>query len=168
MVELVQGGEPVAELVHRDGSAISVSFQRSFNAAGRSLHSLSFEQRPDIVVEVTREGMPDQLLILDPKYKIEDRNGGLGPKKEDIDKMHAYRDAIVHRRHGRVVSHAAILYPGPTQYFGGGVSALTADPLTPESLSDAVRALLRTALHAQSSSGLMPQRSGTRRAGAGG
>ncbi len=161
MVELVQGGEPVAELVHRDGSAIYVSFQRSFNSTGRSLHSLSFEQRPDIVVEVTREGMPDQLLILDPKYKIEERNGGLGPKKEDIDKMHAYRDAIVHRRHGRVVSHAAILYPGLTQHFGGGVSALAADPLDPEALSGAIRALLRTALHPPSRSDLLHQQSVT-------
>jgi hypothetical protein len=161
LVELVKGPEPVAELVGGDGSAVRVSFQRNFNTTGASLHSLSFDQKPDIVVEVARPDLPNQLLILDPKYKIEERTGGLGPKKEDIDKMHAYRDAIVHRHHGRVVSHAAILYPGPTQHFGGGVSALAADPLDPDALSSAIRGLLRTALHPPSRSDLLHQQSVT-------
>jgi hypothetical protein len=110
---------------------------------------------------VARPDLPNQLLILDPKYKIEERTGGLGPKKEDIDKMHAYRDAIVHRHYGRVVSHAAILYPGPTQHFGGGVSALAADPLDPDALSSAIGGLLRTALHPPSRSDLLHQQSVT-------
>jgi hypothetical protein len=110
---------------------------------------------------MARPDLPNQLLILDPKYKIEERTGGAGPKKEDIDKMHAYRDAIVHRHHGRVVSHAAILYPGPTQHFGGGVSALAADPLDPEALGEAIRGLLQLVLHPPRRSDLLHQQSGT-------
>ncbi|AWK86252.1 nuclease domain-containing protein [Azospirillum thermophilum] len=45
-------------------------------------------------MEVTRPGAPPVLLLLDPKYKIDDANG-TRPKKDDIDKMHAYRDSIV-------------------------------------------------------------------------
>lgn len=142
IVELVQGPDPVAELAHSDGSRVAISFQRNFSGSGTPLRSLSFDQRPDIVVAMTSPSDETDLLILDPKYKVETRSGGIGPKKEDIDKMHAYRDAIVHRQHGRVVRHAAILYPGPTQHFGRGISAFSADPLRPDGLGEAIRHVL--------------------------
>jgi hypothetical protein len=58
--------------------------------------------------------------------------------------VHAYRDAIISRRQGRVVRHAAILYPGPAWVSGGGVSAISADPLDPDALAVAIGALLET------------------------
>ena len=48
------------------------------------------------------------------------------PKKTDIDKMHAYRDAIIGEDGMRAVDYAAILYPGPSQHFGGNIAALRA------------------------------------------
>ena len=48
------------------------------------------------------------------------------PKKTDIDKMHAYRDAILGEDGKRAVEYAAILYPGPSQHFGGNIAALRA------------------------------------------
>ena len=42
-------------------------------------------------------------FIFDAKYKIENskdyknRYGGIGPKEEDINTMHRYRDAIVYK-----------------------------------------------------------------------
>lgn len=68
------------------------------------------------------------------------------PKKVDIDKMHAYRDAIRDGGLRRVVSHAAILYPGATVQYDGGVAALSALPDDPKPLIDAVKDILRTAL----------------------
>ena len=50
------------------------------------------------------------------------------PKKVDIDKMHAYRDAI-RMNDERVVTYAAILFPGPpAPPFGSGVEAISAVP----------------------------------------
>jgi predicted component of viral defense system (DUF524 family) len=68
------------------------------------------------------------------------------PKKVDIDKLHAYRDAIRDVRLRPVVSHAAILYPGKTVQYDGGVAALSALPNDPTPLVDAVKDTLRTAL----------------------
>jgi hypothetical protein len=59
--------------------------------------------------------------------------------------MHAYRDAIFHRAHGRVVRHAAILYPGPSRDFGGVVSAISADPLHADALAASVCRLFGSA-----------------------
>jgi predicted component of viral defense system (DUF524 family) len=146
MVTLVQGQDSVLEAVHPQGTVVRVHFQRSFVPAGTPFASLSFEQRPDLVVEILHRDGTAELLILDAKYKTEERDGTIGPKKEDIDKMHAYRDAIIHREQGRVVRHAAILYPGPRRCFGGGVSALPADPLNRDELSAEVSALLEEAI----------------------
>lgn len=142
LVELVQGQNPLAHLTRGDSTTANVYFQRSFSAQSAPLASVSFDQRPDLVVEVARPDGPCALIVLDPKYKLDERSGMIGPKKEDIDKMHAYRDAIVHRSHGRVIRHAAILYPGPTRRFGDEVSALNADPLDPGVLGLAVRQLV--------------------------
>ena len=73
-----------------------------------------------------------RLFVFDPKYKLdsegqEDEEGLTGsPNKSDIDKMHAYRDAIREEGGERVVEYAALLYPGRTQHFGDDVAALQA------------------------------------------
>lgn len=142
LVQLVQGQDAVLEMSGSDGTRVSVHFQRNFSASGADLASLSFDQRPDLVVETNRPDGTVELLILDPKYKVDEQSGSLRPKKEDIDKMHTYRDAIIHRCHGRVVGSAATLYPGPSRDFSGGVAALRADPLDPEALKADLRRLL--------------------------
>lgn len=63
--------------------------------------------------------------------------------------MHAYRDAIRDNRLRPVVSHAAILYPGATVQYEGGVAALSALPDVPKPLIDAVKEILRSALRHQ-------------------
>ena len=56
------------------------------------------------------------LILFDPKYKLDsETNGEPGdgkPKKVDIDKMHAYRDAIRLADGDRVIRYAATNYPG--------------------------------------------------------
>ena len=72
-------------------------------------------------------------LVFDPKYRLEGEvSEGLAPdgkpRKVDIDKMHAYRDAIRDEQGKRVVEYAAILYPGPVVYHDDGLEALQAVP----------------------------------------
>ncbi len=50
------------------------------------------------------------------------------PMKLDIDKMHAYRDAIRDKSGQRVVVYAAVLYPGQYVGYAGQIEALPAVP----------------------------------------
>lgn len=142
LVKLASSQDPVLTATHADGTGVRIHFQRSFVREGAPFASRGFEQRPDLVIETLRPDGIAELLILDPKYKVEERSGELAPKKEDIDKMHAYRDAIIHRAQGRVVRRAAILYPGPARDFDGVVWAVPAEPLTPEVFRRAIRQLV--------------------------
>lgn len=123
---------PAVRLEHADGRVVVLTPQRRFpRGAAGDLHSISFEQIPDVTLEVGRPGRR-ALFLFDPKYKLwGDGSGTAGdgrPKKEDVDKMHAYRDAIRDRGGGRPVRFAAILYPGPEAWFGSDVAALPALP----------------------------------------
>ena len=140
LVEFVPDGECVLDLAHADGRRLRLVPQRSFGVAG-PFRSVSYTQRPDLALEFTRTGAPPALLLLDPKYKVDDVNG-IRPKKDDIDKMHAYRDAIVREDGERAVVHAAILYPGPPVRFGESVSAIRADPEASEQLAGTIERLL--------------------------
>ena len=93
--------------------------------------SVSFEQVPDIVLEVRARDSEPSLFVFDPKYKLDsesvaEEEPSRGPQKTDIDKMHAYRDAIRGKGGEQVVQYAAILYPGPCRYFGENIAALQA------------------------------------------
>lgn len=138
------GGQSALDLRHPDGRRLRIIPQRTFGSAGNGFGSLSFSQIPDITVELVDADGRARLLVLDPKYKVRDSNGTVGPKKDDIDKMHAYRDAIIDRMTGqRVVHHAAILYPGPAVSFGDQVSAIETCPLRPGIAAAAIANLLR-------------------------
>jgi len=67
--------------------------------------------------------------------------GGTKPKKVDIDKMHAYRDSIRDVWDNRIVSYAAILYPGKTVEFGSGLAAISTRPFDLD-FAAAMRAIL--------------------------
>jgi len=81
------------------------------------------------------------------KYKLDSEvsdasDAGAHPKKDDIDKMHAYRDAIRDASGKRVVALASILYPGPTIRYGDGIAALKAVPGEADELSRCVGDIL--------------------------
>lgn len=117
-------------------------------AAGQDVHSISFEQRPDVAVEIFAPGKPLHILLFDPKYKLagQSEDGRAIPKKEDIDKMHAYRDAIRDQEQKQVIHYAAILYPGLYQHYYDGLEALQAYPGSQVSLQEHLQDIFRVAL----------------------
>jgi hypothetical protein len=87
-----------------DGTWIHACFNRTFNRDPHGSYSVSL--RPDITVEAN-----GRRCVLDAKFKLD--GGGWGDElseaeatREDLYKMHAYRDAI------RGVESAWVLYPG--------------------------------------------------------
>jgi predicted component of viral defense system (DUF524 family) len=155
---LADGRAAVTLRRSKDGRQVRVIPQRTFGRTGSHLRSISFSQRPDVVVEVADPDQLPNLLVFDPKYKLrseeqttvgeseEDRVPSGQPKKIDIDTMHAYRDAIRGGDADRIVSYAAILYPGAEVLYEGGIEALTADPARPELLRDRLREVIGAAI----------------------
>ena len=144
-------GRKAARMHHPEsGMEISIYTEHTYSQNGSknqsengALGSVGYSQRPDVAIEITRPTGGTSILLFDPKYKLDvDRSGretGSGnapseektpgrPKKPDIDKMHAYRDAIRDKSGTRVVEYAAILYPGPTETFSEGLEAISAQP----------------------------------------
>lgn len=87
----------------------------------REYRMLSGIQRPDIVIELVREGTPPVLLLLDAKYRVVtapeyvETFGCPGPPADAVGQLHRYRDAIIVRYpkygRGRPVVRAAALFP---------------------------------------------------------
>ena len=130
-IDVLPMGEALVRYRHDEsGTEATLTHERTFRRTG-SPRSVSFPQRPDIVLEVRAPDSMPRLFVFDPKYKLDseglDEEGLTGrPKKSDIDKMHAYRDAIRGEGGKRVIEYAAILYPGASQHFGDNVAALEA------------------------------------------
>jgi predicted component of viral defense system (DUF524 family) len=132
ILSILAGGEPCVVLVHpQNGTSIEMRSQRSYGHHG-DIQSVSYEQCPDVAIEIRPRSGRVTILLFDPKYKLESepiagqKTDGK-PKKADIDKMHAYRDAI--RQDGRrAVQYAATLYPGLDVFFDAGLQALRAYP----------------------------------------
>ena len=112
---------------------------------------------PDVSLEVLRPSEQPSLYVFDPKYKLDSETDAAvddgKPKKVDIDKMPAYRDAIRGSGLERVVRYAAILYPGPETRYGDHIEALSARRLQPGVLDDRLVAILTAALSAATSGG---------------
>jgi hypothetical protein len=68
------------------------------------------------------------------------------PKPIDLNAMHAYRDAIRSSDGDRPVAYAATLYPGATQFYDDGLTALRAYPTEAAALTTELEAVLRRAL----------------------
>ncbi len=167
-VRILPDGRSSVELRHSEtGVKLVLTPERSFGTSQtRYLRSVSFPQKPDIVVEIDYPDGRAALVLFDPKYKLESElvapvaddladelaDDGSGPelvgkpKKIDIDKMHAYRDAIRDRSDQRVVDYAAIVYPGPLVKYGGGVAALPGYPGSAELLTSEVEDVIRQRL----------------------
>ncbi|MDQ3694440.1 MAG: restriction endonuclease-like protein [Chloroflexota bacterium] len=130
-VRVLPDGQPAVELARQDGCTVRLVPERTIGRTG-PLRSISLPQRPDVAIAIERPGRPTEVVIFDPKNKldgemIEDIGDGK-PRKADIDKMHAYRDAIRDASLARVVSYAATLYPGPEVRYADGIEALSAYP----------------------------------------
>jgi predicted component of viral defense system (DUF524 family) len=150
-VTVLPGGRPMVALVRpADGFAVRLTPEWSFGKSG-PLHSVSFPQRPDVTVDVqTPDGM-QRLYLFDSKYKLdgellEGESVDGRPKKIDVDKMHAYRDAIRDTALNRVVEYAAILYPGPETRYVTGIDALSAHPGAETDLLESLRTVFEHAL----------------------
>jgi PD-(D/E)XK nuclease superfamily/Domain of unknown function (DUF2357) len=151
-VKVLPVGRPALSFRH-DPTHTTVKLipERSYGRTPRAgLGSISFDQIPDISVEVRRGRDAPELYLFDPKYKLRSEEGaepGDGrAKKVDIDTMHAYRDAIRDINGERAVRYAAILYPGPGVRYGDGIEALSSRPLEPETLRERVSTVLTEAL----------------------
>ncbi len=158
-IQIAPDGKPAVTLHDPEtGMRVTLTPERSFTRASHPIRSVSFKQRPDIVIEFQATGSAEpRLVVFDPKYKLDselglsdpaETDGSLEPvpagrpKKVDIDKMHAYRDAIRGPAGTRVVDYAAILYPGTTVEYGNGVAAVHAYPGAAATLDQHVEQLL--------------------------
>lgn len=148
LVRVIPDGRPLLILVHpRSARRITVTPERTFGRSpqggakttAQAVYSVSFSQRPDVVIEVQEPSGAVALWLLDPKYKLDSERGAGAsddadttppgePKKVDIDKMHAYRDALRDAAGAPVVRLAAILYPGPDRTYSRGLAAVSARP----------------------------------------
>lgn len=155
-VQLVPDGRPAIQLLHEaTGTSVWVIPERTYGRYG-DLHSVSFDQRPDIAVEVQRQDGSREIYLFDPKYKLDseasDGQTSSRPVKVDIDKMHAYRDAIRDSSGTPVVCYAAIMYPGDSLSYQSAsgvlplVEALHAYPGDEATLTDRLREVLCLAL----------------------
>lgn len=150
-IKVLPNGKSVLTLQHpHTGTIIKFIPEKSFAKNSSPLKSMSFTQRPDITIEVTRRDGNKSVYIFDPKYKLNSEQNALTseityldtPKKEDIDKMHAYRDAILNNNGERVVKFAGILYPGKTVYYHDGLKAIQTVPLLDNSFEDAIKEVI--------------------------
>ncbi|WP_185974725.1 nuclease domain-containing protein [Deinococcus detaillensis] len=156
LLKVLPNGQPLLRFERpADGSRVTMTSERTFRRQGSAFRSVSFEQRPDLVIEVQRENGLAELWILDPKYKLDSENDPVSgeahqpdpagrPKKTDIDKMHAYRDAIRSPAGAQAVRFAGILYPGPDCSYSPGLGAISARPLHAGALRASLRALFET------------------------
>lgn len=143
-------GKPALRLVHPErGVGVRAIPERSYPPGGTPYGSHSHTQRPDLAIEIEGAEGSRRLFVLDPKYKLwsEDSSEGDGrPKKIDIDRMHAYRDAIRDPGGEHVVRFAGILYPGATVAYPTGIAAFRAVPGSEAELREALGALFQRAL----------------------
>jgi PD-(D/E)XK nuclease superfamily/Domain of unknown function (DUF2357) len=157
-LRVLRNGRPALEL-KRDSTQTTVKLipQQTYSASGKPLSSASYSQTPDVAIEIEHPGCPTRVLVLDPKYKLESEEleneiTDGWPKKVDIDKMHAYRDAIRDGANRRPVEYAAILFPGgATERFGPGLEALAARPGEETNLANRLREVLIAALDIEKS-----------------
>ena len=144
-IKILPDGAPAVAATHPGGATAKLTPQRRYPPGSHGLHSVSFAKKPDIAIETTSDEGDTTITILDPKYKLDSETQTTvdpeeakvprgRPKRQDIDAMHAYRDAIRDDADRRPVRYAATLYPGPTEKFGRQVAALQAHPLHTRSL----------------------------------
>ena len=154
-IKLIPDGRAMLVLQH-PSRGVQVRFipQRAYARSG-PVSSISFTQVPDVTLEVRPLLGPPELYLFDPKYKLDSdqsESTNSAPKKEDIDKMHAYRDALRGHSNERVVKYAAILYPGSGVSYAPGdgetpeIAAIPANPEQSVAMEATVRHIMEVAL----------------------
>ena len=110
-VNLARGAESVIEFkVRGSGRPLRVTYNKSYRTP-------TVAQKPDASVQV-EDG--SKLHLFDAKYRVGfepdyvKQYGGVGPRLEDINTMHRYRDAVVRESGGKyhkLVASACVLFP---------------------------------------------------------
>lgn len=89
------------------GVEIRIYFQKHYSS-GKDTYTLNYD--PDISLEVFKEKKLNSRIFFDAKYRVDFDDNEVGRfKPEDINKMHAYIDAI------KLSKGSYILYPGDIQ-----------------------------------------------------
>jgi len=152
LVQALRKNRSAVELRHVDGTTVKLIPEPYYGPSNvDGVHSVSFVQEPDVSMEIRWPDGRVEVWLFDPKYKLSGDDSAdpkAKPKKVDIDKMHAYRDAI---RCGseqlRTVQYAATMYPGPSMSWGPGLEALSMIPTTVGLLGGELRLILEKALN---------------------
>jgi predicted component of viral defense system (DUF524 family) len=107
-------GEPSAIHLQKDTTHIRCLYNLTYTTA--SGRSLTHDLRPDIVIEI-QTPTTRTVHAFDAKYRREAHQAYWIPLREDIDKMHAYRDAVgqvMPDDFQRTLKSAIVLFPAPT------------------------------------------------------
>jgi hypothetical protein len=93
---------------------------------------------PDLAVERWEDGIPQAIVIFDPKYKSQERGGRRTCWDRDLDKMSTYYSEILWKAPGKdnrpeqIVASAYILYPGEVLVHNEDYPRIGALPVVPE------------------------------------
>lgn len=117
----------------QNGDVIRLEYQHTYNRSSKDFKTTTTEQRPDIVITITKPNGFVLTYLYDAKYRVQDdKNDGELDEGVDIDiadyplpdainQMHRYRDAIYYamkedeRPRGKEVIGGYILFPGRTE-----------------------------------------------------
>lgn len=118
-VQLQRGRDATVQFGLEGGRKLSVAYNPSFS--GRDY---LIPQKPDVVITLDEPSWPQQHLVLDAKYRLDDSDryvatyGVPGAPEDALNAMHRYRDAITvesrgsRSRRAHAVVQAAALFPG--------------------------------------------------------
>lgn len=119
-VQLQRGRKSVVALSLDGGRELRVKYNPQFTD-----EDYLIPQAPDVVISLSEPSWPEQHLVLDAKYRVDNsdryvgRYGFPGAPEDALNAMHRYRDAITERqggpggaRRGHTVVQAAALFPG--------------------------------------------------------
>ncbi len=117
----------------QNGDVVRLEYQHTYNRNSQEFKTTTTEQRPDIVVTITKPNGFVLTYLYDAKYRVQDdRNDGEldegtnidiadYPLPDAINQMHRYRDAIYYamkedvRPRGKEIIGGYILFPGRTE-----------------------------------------------------
>ena len=105
-------GESSAIYLQRGECRIRCLYNMTYTTT--SGRALTHDLRPDVIIEIHTANRERAIYAFDAKYRREDYNGTWIPMREDIDKMHAYRDAIgqvTDTNFQRILKSAVVLFP---------------------------------------------------------
>lgn len=92
-----------------------------------ALRAVTRPQRPDLALHYsssTPQGVQERWIIFEVKYRMDTERA----RKADLDKVHAYRDALRDASGRALVTLGVLLYPGPTQDYSPFIQAWESRP----------------------------------------